>query len=865
MPERQGDNMRPTPEPGPRTCSAPKRSSKQRPFDDGDETEPGDGARLDPSPVDPRGVPETLGRFDVVKRLGAGAMGVVYLARDNELDRSVAIKLLRQRGEESTAQARLLREAKSLARLRHPNVVAVHELGSHGEQVFVAMEYVEGGSLRDWLKAAPRSVDEILEMFAQAAGGLAAAHEAGIVHRDFKPENVLVGADGRARVADFGLAQGSTEPDSVHATTRDRPAVTLEQSLTRSGVIVGTPAYMAPELYGGKPATAASDQFSFCISLHEALFGVRPFRGGTIAELAAAILSGNPSAPEASGRAPRFIRKAIERGLEASPGRRWPSLRALQRELRRGPTRKRRLFVAALVPATMLATTLALWPWELPCAEAGEGVAATWGPSQRANVRQALGQGPDTAPSSVEIALDGYAAAWTEAAAAACEAHEVRGEQSAQMQERRMACLERGRAELETLLEVLAEPRDTKAIIAERAASSLPDPAGCADLNILTSLLPLPTDATRRTPVIEARRTLARVRALLNTGHVAAANELYASMAEDASDLDFPPLTAELALQDATHASILGHSADTASALKTAFSEAQRGGDTRTAAAAAVMGIATAASLGDREGARRWAWLALPLVQRAEREPGLRAAYWGNLAIVEAGDGNLAAAVAAFEKAERGYIEAFGPDEPKVADAMYNRAVILRRQGHVDEAMTVLLRADALFRRKYGDDSPLRAGIANSLGAIAMSRNQLHLAEEHFERSLRLYDKGRSKPHPVGGHPLNNLGELNAARGDHEAAIEFYDRALARWEPLYGGTHPNVGEAVQQRGFSELALGRYADAANSLGRAVAIVEAGPDEVSAKLRDALKRAAAGASGAAIEPRERAPKLAATGAR
>lgn len=767
-------------------------------------------------------------------------MGVVYLAHDQELDRPVALKLLRRAEADAVGRARLMREAKSLARLSHPNVVAVHELGAHNDRVFVAMEYVEGGSLRDWLSAKPRAVPAVLEMFAQAAGGLAAAHEAGIVHRDFKPQNVLVGNGGRAQVADFGLAQGRTDARRVEATTTGHSGQAIDESLTRSGRIVGTPAYMAPELYAGNPATPASDQFSFCVALHEALFGVRPFHGGTVAELAAAILSDERRTPEASGRAPRFIRRAIARGLDPSPKRRWPSMRALQRELRRGPARKRRLVMTALVPATVLSTTLAVWPSEQACSQAGEGIAATWGAPQREELRMALGAEGTGMPGAVEAALDEYAASWGAAAQAACKASRGRGEQSAEMLERRMECLERGRAELQTLVEVLLERRQTNPIIAQRATTSLPDPSGCADVDLLSSRLPLPTDTRRRERVLETRRALARVRALLNTGHVAAAGELYASTAEAAAGLDYPPLEAELALQDATHASIRGNSANAAEALTRAFAKAQRGGDTRTAAAAAVMAIATSASLDDREGARRWAWLALPLVERCKLEPGLRAAYWGNLAIVEAGDGNLEAAVSAFAKAERGYVDAFGPDDPKVADAMYNRAVILRKQGRPAEAMEVLLAADAVFVRKYGNDSPLRAGIANSLGAIALSRGQLDVAEAHLQRSLRLYDLGRATPNPVGGHPLNNLGELEAARGEHETALEYFARALERWEPLYGKSHANVGEVLRLRGLSELALGRREDATESLARAVRIIEAGPDGVSPELREALTR-------------------------
>lgn len=256
-----------------------------------------------------------VGRYEIERELGRGGMGVVYQARDVTLDRRVALKLLHARRDEA-AQARLLREAQVMAKLAHPNVVPVFELGELRGDVFLVMELVAGTTLDAWLKASKHSQREILARFVEAGRGLAAAHAAGVVHRDFKPANVLVGADGRVRVTDFGLS-------------RPGPAVALpplgSPLVTREGTVIGTLAYMAPEQLDGSAATEASDQFAFCMALAEALSGVRPFDGANWSTLAVSH-SGRPALKSAI---PARLRSVLRRGLEKDPSRRYASMTAL--------------------------------------------------------------------------------------------------------------------------------------------------------------------------------------------------------------------------------------------------------------------------------------------------------------------------------------------------------------------------------------------------------------------------------------------------------------------------------------------------------------------------------------------------------
>jgi WD40 repeat protein/predicted Ser/Thr protein kinase len=289
-----------------------------------------------------------IGRFTIVRKLGAGGMGVVYVAYDEQLDRRVAVKLLRNTVASSEAQVRLEREAQAMARLSHPNVVTVHEVGRHDGQVFMAMEFVDGEDLRQWLTRSKRDWREVVAVFLQAGEGLAAAHEAGIVHRDFKPDNVLVGNDGRVRVADFGLANsvntvaGPVDPSLSDSQRR------LGVALTRPGAVMGTPAYMPPEQFRGAATDAQADQFSFCVALWEGLYGARPFKGKTLLELSMAVAAGEVIEPPQDSAVPTWLRAVMLRALAAEPSARWGSMREMLDVLARDPEARRRRIALVL-------------------------------------------------------------------------------------------------------------------------------------------------------------------------------------------------------------------------------------------------------------------------------------------------------------------------------------------------------------------------------------------------------------------------------------------------------------------------------------------------------------------------------------
>lgn len=287
----------------------------------------------------PRGA--LLGRYVVLSRIGQGGMGVVYAAYDPDLDRKVAVKLLlSHRGGGSEGRVRLLREAQAMAKLADPNVVQVYDVGAFGDRVWIAMEFVHGQVLSRWLKERPRSWREVLAVFLRAGEGLMAAHAAGLVHRDFKPDNVMISEVGRVLVMDFGLvrAEGSLTGELPGNLSELRGLDALRTVLTHEGAVIGTPQYMAPEQWAGAGTDTRTDQFAFCVALWEALHGSPPFVATTVDELMVMVLEGRMQRP-VDPRIPRWLQRTLQRGLQVDPGRRFPSTRALLEELRRGGAR----------------------------------------------------------------------------------------------------------------------------------------------------------------------------------------------------------------------------------------------------------------------------------------------------------------------------------------------------------------------------------------------------------------------------------------------------------------------------------------------------------------------------------------------
>ncbi len=430
----------------------------------------------------------TIGRFQLQRMLGAGGMGVVYAATDPQLGRTVALKLIQPTSAGEHATERLLREAQAMALLQHPNVVAVHEAGVHGGQVYLAMEYVDGGTLDVWLRAQPRPWQEVLGVLTQAGEGLAAAHAAGLVHRDFKPTNVLM-SGARARISDFGLARSAAAAEELERTGGEG-VLLLDRPLTRTDALLGTPAYMAPEQLRGQVATPASDQFSFAVVVYEALAGHRPFRGDTIGALLAAIERGELQGIRRD--VPGDLLPVLRRALAVDPAARWPDMPALLAALRGVRTRPRAPVVAtALAGVTATAGLGLLLVLSSPRGEAprvdadrlgcGEAdpLGDLWDDARRAQLAATLTSktahvfAPDLALTLPPI--DAYATAWREAHRRWCDAAPSADDWTA-------TCLADRRAAFADFTQaVLDAPPEIRISAGQTARELLPTLADCAE------------------------------------------------------------------------------------------------------------------------------------------------------------------------------------------------------------------------------------------------------------------------------------------------------------------------------------------------------------------------------------------------
>ncbi len=494
-----------------------------------------------------------VARYVILRVLGAGGMGMVYAAHDPQLDRKVAIKVLR-RLDAAGADAlrmRLVREAQSMARLTHPNVVAVHDVGAFDGQVFIVMEAVDGITLAHWLRDERRGTREVLRVFLQAAEGLAAAHAVGLVHRDFKPDNVLIAGDGRVLVTDFGLARSTDAPMPAPGESPVDP-----RQLTQTGALVGTPAYMAPEQMAGAEVTPCSDVFSFCVALYEALYRERPFAGDTVDEVRAAIVREAVREAPRGTREPVWIREIMLRGLRADPAVRPQSMRQLITELARDPAVRRRrallLAAALLIVATAIGVPVARAVARVrACRQGGARFDRVLSPARLDALRAATpAERGDTLPAEAEgrrrslvNKLRDYRRDWIRTFQDACEATNARGEQSPELLDLRMSCLDERLAGVDEAAVLLA--RGDPAVEEKLLAQSVPEPlAACSNRAALLAPTPLPRDRAIRAQVESLRARRARLELLGDAGAYHDARRQGAALLAEARALAYAPLVA---------------------------------------------------------------------------------------------------------------------------------------------------------------------------------------------------------------------------------------------------------------------------------------------------------------------------------
>ncbi len=798
-----------------------------------------------------------LGRYVVIERIGAGGMGVVYAASDPELGRKVALKLMRpdRRDSRGLLDDRLLREAQSMARLAHPNVVSVHDVGWFGDQVFVAMELVEGQTLTRWLAAEQRSWREVVAVFLAAGRGLAAAHAAGILHRDFKPDNVLVGRDGRVRVMDFGLARSAgPHPAAPGAAGWGPGADRLGLSLTRTGDVLGTPCYMAPEQLLGDPTEPRSDQFSFCVALWEALYRQRPFEGDSLESLAGAVLQGKLREPPRGARIPARLRRTVARGLAVSPGARHPDMADLLARLAGFARRRRGAGIAAAAALASLAAGALVWrglpgPSRL-CTGADEIAASAWDPARRAAGERAFAATglPYAAGAWTRVAgiLDRYRDGWVAMHTDACKATRVDEKQSEELLGLRMNCLDERRKELAALVSVLSSADAGTVEKSVSLAYGLTGLTACADTAALTAMERPPTDAETTRQVDHLRTRIAEARALMAAGKVSTGLEQARAIAGAAAAIGYRPVEAEAFYLLGQLEASAGEQDDAEKSLLRAVQAAEAGRHDRFAASALVslvflVGYEKAEYARGMELSRH----AAAFLERVGGDPMIEGVLEKALGAVEGQQGRLDEAVRHFERAGTLLEKYEGPDGPMTLTALDNLAVTLNMQGHIERALAIHRRLLEQRERLFGQEHPSVADSLENLGHDVAVLGRHEEAEGLYRKALAVREKAFGPDHPKVGFALSNVAEQVAVLGRREEALEMHRRALAIAEKAWGPDHPVTATQLMNTGIALKKLGRLDEALahHRRAEAVAAKALGPDhpqvaEIWMAMADAL---------------------------
>ncbi len=791
-----------------------------------------------------------LGRYVTKRFVGAGAMGVVFEAEDPALQRRVAIKVMRS-ARSATAQELLKREAQVMAQLSHRNVATVFDVGVVDERSWVAMEFIEGPTLRSWLQSEPRSEQAILARILEAGSGLAAAHKAGVIHRDFKPDNVLVEtSSARVVVTDFGLSFGSGETSQA----------------TPSGSIVGTPAYMAPEQRLGN-ADAASDQFAFCISVVEAFAGRRPFDTG---RLDAQVLA----------QVPRRIRPALARGLSIDPKDRWPSLEALLTALT-PPRRERQVLAAAAALSVVAVGAVGTNAYRRAhvCDGAGTAVQSVWNAEARANFHAAfLSTGlpfARVAADGLATELDSWSTQWSKTASEICETTEVAHTQSGELGDLRRECLDDRLRELKAVTAALTHADAKMVKSATSIGRQLPSLSDCDDEKALRAPVRLPASPELAAKVSVVRESLAAASALRVTSQFKEATAAMPALEAAAMAAGHRPLEAEVMVQAGLLSSELGDYAAAQTKLQSALVAAQAGGHALAAAQAWIgLTLVEGVKLGHPAQGHQAAQLAAAASERLGHPETLEAQLATNLGTLYSSEGKHPEAKAAYDAALNHYrtlgtdtlqlaqaINAVAAEEkdlgkpddalihhqealklvtdrysaahPDVAPILKNIGNVHLEAGRFDEAMKFYNQTLEVQRAAFGADSLEVASTGSNVGGTLLRQGKFTEAEPFLRGSLKIATDKLGEDNPARLAPLNNLAVLLRYTGKLEEAESSLRDALKVMQKAYGPVHEEIATTLINLGDVQLARKDFNASVKSYEDAIVITEktSGPEHAN----------------------------------
>ncbi|MEM9461482.1 MAG: tetratricopeptide repeat protein [Myxococcota bacterium] len=795
----------------------------------------------------------SLGRYLIIGELGRGGMGVVLRAYDPKLQREVALKCLGPGKMSAQTQARLVLEAQAMAKLSHRNVVSVYDVELIDERFVLAMEYVEGMHLGRWVSYAQRSWREVLDVFLEAGRGLVAAHEVGLLHRDFKPANVLISATGEVKVTDFGIARVEQPeaggPISGVPTIVESGELVYRDTgpLTEVGQVVGTPAYMPPEQFEGVDLTAAADQYAFCSSLWQALTGSLPFlvRHGGVTDLIRLKAGGSPRWPGTATAVPRRLVDAITRGLAVEPSARWPSMHSLLAELSVDPLQRRRRLAAVGILAALVAGGVGWRTYQRSavtraCAQQGQAIEQVWNASQADAVSEAL------AASGIAYASDTWARAqprvdeftqqWAEVRAAVCV--QARREQTLDASTQAMArsCLDEQRAMLDGLIAQWRMPDSMVVARVGLAAWSLPAPSVCTDPRELRLRGHAPDEPETRQAVQVLREQIASASALLQMGQYAEALTEVEAVLEQVGTVERPRLLVAAQQLQGDVLVALGRYEEALQVLETAFNAAYMAGDdSGVLNAANELSFVEGERLPRLDQARRWSELARMTEQRLElpEDHPDRSVSLNNLALLHKAAGEYEQALAAFEEALAIRAARLGPEHPHVASILNNMGIAHTDHGAYEPAKEDLQRALAIRETTLGPDHPKVAFCLSNLGNVYVAQARYEEALEFHQRALEIREVALDPNHPELAVSLISVGIAHNGLGNYVDALAAHRRALFILEQRNGPDGPEIIVALNNVGNTYQSLGRYEEALAAYERSMVIARAalGPEHVN----------------------------------
>lgn len=811
---------------------------------------------MSPPPIDPHELrhtgtdirPAHIGRMLILAKLGEGGMGVVHAAYDPELDRKVAVKTLRpDRVGNDEGRTRLLREAQALARLAHPNVVSIHDVGTDGHLVWLAMEFIQGKTVAAWLHERVRPWREVIHVFLQATRGIEAAHRAGLLHRDVKPANIMIGDDGRVRVMDFGLVRSGLTGEDSGARLVTEESVPVGSDLTRTGARMGTPAYMAPEQILGFTADERSDQYSLCVALWEALYGERPFATESFASRAMTVLSGQRTPPRNRPPVPRWLRRVVERGLAPKREARFATMAELRRALESDPTRRRwalglGLTAAVGVAAWFGASRVRHERAIAACSTLGAAIDEVWNDTARTRLREALiGTGASFAVATYEKAtpwIDTYADAWRQARIAVCRAATVERAWPAELAHEAEACLDERRHHLETVLGVFSDPTTDEVArgLAENmvsTAAKLPRLDPCQDPVRLRALPRAPDDEAARQSLRLFRTLLAESTALQRMGMSKQALARAEEAARMADALGNPRLQAAAATSLGAAANRIGDYKRAEPLLESGyFDGGALGDDAVQSFAAQNLTFMVGHRLARPDDGLRWGRATLMVLDRAgvPADDLRRAPVLGHLGLIHDRLGDYARADAFMEKSRRISEQHLGPSHPEVAAALHNRGQMQMRRGNVDKATDLLNRALAANEQTLGENHPQTAESRNALAVIYGQHGDLDRASELFVRTLAIQREAVGDEHQSVAGTLTSMANVHERRGDLDHARALLMQAHGIYERTQGVGGPETVRLLTHIGEIYRKQAAYDAAEPLFTRALELIEqrAGPE-------------------------------------